>query len=284
MNFIKHIDFSVFKYGTAIPVEFHKIVDEFIGHKLKRGEIFETQILLLDKKYDCFLTIPANKSKTDQYQLRYKDSSIVNQLKSIFINSFQYILENKNFNLLKGNNKNLVKTIYDDYIKIKFCNDEKTISFEPLLDQDILNSDIEKLYTIDEKEINENEKLFEELSSKTPEKRKRYIEVLERGNISNKVKKDSGYKCQICEVLGLDPLGFKKKNSDEYYVEAHHVTPVASQKKGILHPRNLICVCANHHRQIHYGNVELLKSEEDKFIFKIEEKIIEVKRYLKWKI
>ena len=84
-----------------------------------------------------------------------------------------------------------------------------------------------------------------------------------------------GYKCQVCKALGKNPYGFKKKNGD-YYVETHHIIPVADTEKSKLSVENLICVCPNHHRQIHYGNVDII-SDNDKYIeYKIDEESFKI--------
>ena len=76
--------------------------------------------------------------------------------------------------------------------------------------------------------------------------------AIERGGVGSLVKRATGYRCQVCEALGLPPLGFNKRNGVPY-VEAHHVLPVSSLAPGALGPENVITVCANHHRQMHYG-------------------------------
>jgi hypothetical protein len=76
----------------------------------------------------------------------------------------------------------------------------------------------------------------------------------ERGPVGDQVKRANGYCCQICEALGQDPYSFKKPNG-ELYAEAHHVVPVSSKQVGAGAHRNVISVCANHHRQLHYGGV-----------------------------
>jgi predicted restriction endonuclease len=49
-----------------------------------------------------------------------------------------------------------------------------------------------------------------------------------------------------------EPVGFLKSNGDPY-VEAHHVMPVSRQEVGSLSASNIMTLCANHHRQLHYG-------------------------------
>lgn len=89
-----------------------------------------------------------------------------------------------------------------------------------------------------------------------PEVKERQSRYIERGPVGAKVKKLNEFKCQICEALGRAPFAFKKP-SGEPYVEAHHVMPVSKLEKGSLHATNIMTVCANHHRQLHFGGVEV---------------------------
>jgi hypothetical protein len=86
----------------------------------------------------------------------------------------------------------------------------------------------------------------------SPEVKERVSRTVERGPIGNLLKRTTGFKCQICEALGHNPVGFMKPNG-EPYVEAHHVMPVSKREVGSLASSNVMIVCANHHRQLHYG-------------------------------
>jgi len=79
---------------------------------------------------------------------------------------------------------------------------------------------------------------------------------IERGPIGGIVKKRNGYRCQICNALGMEPHAFKKKDGIPY-VEAHHVMPVSERQIGSLSASNVMTLCANHHRQMHYGDVSV---------------------------
>ena len=91
----------------------------------------------------------------------------------------------------------------------------------------------------------------------------------ERGSEGELVKRKAERKCQISEAMGLDPYSFKKKNG-ENYCEAHHVVPVSSGEEGSRHPSNVICVSADRHRQLHYGNTEVVDIRDDEFEFLID--------------
>lgn len=102
-------------------------------------------------------------------------------------------------------------------------------------------------------------------------------ERIERGPVGDVVKAARGFRCQVCEALDLDPVGFRKPNGTPY-VEAHHVFHVSRRQPGILGPSNLITVCANHHRQLHYGDAGLLGATEDAFRFLIDGAEIKIPR------
>ena len=89
-----------------------------------------------------------------------------------------------------------------------------------------------------------------------PEVREQISRSIERGPVGEHVKQANGFRCLVCAALGRDPIGFRKANGDPY-VEAHHVMPVARGEVGSLAVANVITVCANHHRQLHYGGVEV---------------------------
>ena len=96
----------------------------------------------------------------------------------------------------------------------------------------------------------------------------------ERGPVGNAVKRNNGSKCQICEVLGHNPIGFIKKNG-EPYVEAHHVMPVSKKEVGSLSASNVMTVCANHHRQLHYGGIDVTITEKA-FEFVVAETLVTI--------
>ena len=83
-----------------------------------------------------------------------------------------------------------------------------------------------------------------------------------------------GFRCQICEVLGQNPIGFIKKNG-EPYVEAHHVMRVSKEEMGSLAVSNVMTVCANHHRQLHYGGIDVAITEKA-FEFVVTETLVTI--------
>ena len=113
--------------------------------------------------------------------------------------------------------------------------------------------------------------LEKEYEHAVPEIKERVSNYIERGRIAEKFKKKTGFKCQICGALGEDPYVFEKENGD-YYIEVHHIDAVSNLNKGSLGISNLITVCPNHHRQLHYGKVDVLENNEDELKLKIDGK------------
>jgi len=90
---------------------------------------------------------------------------------------------------------------------------------------------------------------------------RRKSRVVERGYERNHklvdlVKKRAGYACEVdgCAVeLFIKPDGLP-------YVEVHHLIMMAEGGPDTM--ENMVCVCANHHRELHYGeNREQLKKQ-----------------------
>ncbi|CEN74606.1 putative restriction endonuclease [[Clostridium] sordellii] len=161
----------------------------------------------------------------------------------------------------------LVESVFYKIIDLAY--DDKNL----IHDKDIDLIDFDKLAN-DNNGIRILNKIYQNADIKKKEK---FVKVIERGKIASEIKKYVGYKCQVCEALGKNPYGFKKKNGD-YYVETHHIIPVTDTEKSKLSVENLICVCPNHHRQIHYGNVGII-SDNNKYIeYKIDDNIIKINK------
>lgn len=78
----------------------------------------------------------------------------------------------------------------------------------------------------------------------TIEQRKRYAKVV------NVLKKRYKNKCQI-ERCGFT---FRKKSGD-FYSEGHHLIPLS--ENGSQTPGNIAILCPNHHKMLHYANIEI---------------------------
>jgi len=125
------------------------------------------------------------------------------------------------------------------------------------------------LQAMDVKTLEDIEQMDKHYVNASPECKEAYSRRIERGPLAQAFKKVTGFKCQMCERLGQNPYPFKKRNG-EYYVESHHIIPVSKLQKGSLASSNLITLCPNHHRQVHYGNVELLELTDNEIVYLVD--------------
>lgn len=133
--------------------------------------------------------------------------------------------------------------------------DEPAATHDNKLATELAADDLQQLTNADATldQLNDIERRYR---NATPEVKARVSRYIERGAVGALVKRINGFKCQICEALGMDPIGFRKP-SGEPYVEAHHVMQVSNLEIGSLAASNILTACANHHRQLHYGDAEV---------------------------
>lgn len=115
--------------------------------------------------------------------------------------------------------------------------------------------------------LDELSALEEKFLRASPEVKTRVSKGVERGPIGGLIKKINGHKCQLCDAMGHNPIGFLKR-SGEPYVEAHHIMPVSRLEVGSLSASNIMTLCANHHRQVHYGVADIT-IEADHFVVSV---------------
>lgn len=110
-----------------------------------------------------------------------------------------------------------------------------------------------------------------------PKRQRRISAFIERGTIGKKVKAARNGRCQVCEVLGQEPVAFNGRNGTPYS-EAHHVQPVSLLLSGSLAASNIMVLCPNHHRQAHYGAFEVIESKPKSWIVRLETNEVEIPR------
>lgn len=94
------------------------------------------------------------------------------------------------------------------------------------------------------------EKFNSLFSSVSPTKRVVVSDEVSRPNaISEFVKQLHNYKCQLCKTPG-----FRQQNGS-LYAEAHHILELHLLIPGTYCSDNIVVVCPNCHRKLHYANV-----------------------------
>jgi 5-methylcytosine-specific restriction endonuclease McrA len=107
----------------------------------------------------------------------------------------------------------------------------------------------------------------------TPQVKQYLTRRVERGvAIGGRVKEMNQYVCQVC---GARPFVTR---TGRPYAEAHHVVPLQKLESGSLASQNVICLCANCHRKMHYGNVELAAATSDSITFEVNGDRITIQR------
>lgn len=235
--------------------------------KLERG-IYATFKIISTADFfpDSDLNLWLNPEKRDQKRLRVKIRITKNLLYSpILIDNLKTIKETKNDEpLIKARQASSWSLTENAFRKIAQLAEIEFNKTENIKEESILNlDDIKKL---EEKYRNATPKIKEIISKR-----------IERGEISKEIKKINNFNCQICGGLGNKTDTFKKING-EYYIETHHIIPVSELSQGLLGISNLMTVCANHHRQLHYGDVKIINETEIAFIFQIDGRKITIEK------
>jgi 5-methylcytosine-specific restriction endonuclease McrA len=113
----------------------------------------------------------------------------------------------------------------------------------------------------------------EEYQKITPYRRKRISEEIARpGMITDYIKQLNNYTCQICKEKG-----FKQINGT-IYIEAHHIMELHKLIPGSYCSDNIIIVCANCHRKMHYAKIFLEKLDDRRILVCINENVFEFQR------
>ncbi|MER0405891.1 winged helix-turn-helix domain-containing protein [Vibrio vulnificus] len=98
------------------------------------------------------------------------------------------------------------------------------------------------------------------LENETVEVKRKQIKRYQ--GIVKKLKAKYQNKCQIKSCQ----FSFVKSNG-EHYSEAHHLKPLS--EGGGQHEENVVILCANHHRMLHYADVVIGELERDERIIEI---------------
>lgn len=93
------------------------------------------------------------------------------------------------------------------------------------------------------------------------ERAKKIQNHLDRGSaVTRALKSLLGAKCQICGWKG-----FKKKNEEDF-IEAHHIVQLSERIEGSLCTENIVLLCPNCHREIHYGKDFSVYDDSDSIV------------------
>jgi len=113
--------------------------------------------------------------------------------------------------------------------------------------------------------------LYANISPK--ERAKKVQSHLDRGSAVTKALKSLlGAKCQICGWVG-----FEKKNG-ESFIEAHHIIQLSERKVGSLCTENIILLCPNCHREVHYGKEFSASEDSENIIINLSGRTVKIRK------
>lgn len=246
----KEVDWSLFKYGFAIPLEHQVVFKQIADRFIERGESRTIRLYLNGKSYEAKLNNNSIDKKfgrhADIVQVRYgQNSEIAEELKGLFKRSYSYINGIKQMQE-KGSKKHIpLPDEYKEYLAVYTTEDDDSYILEPIISEEveILKETVSgKNERIVETEIDYEEK--DEGAGIQVNQRLVKIRKLNR-KISENLKLLYGYRCQLCGQLIGEEFG-------SHIVEAHHIDYFVNSLNNDA--SNQMVVCPNHHSIIHDAN------------------------------
>jgi len=226
----------------------------------------------------------ARPSKINEYLAKFQDNFCIvlygsddiddcyifpfRYIKNLFDNEFLYDgtrwMGSISNNLLRIRNSKTSISVSGYYNAIDLLNNE-------VEDKDLEINEPQGIYNVDtEIELSQLEdhiaKFNEKYRNSTPRKRISISEQIARPNaITDYLKKIQNYTCQIC-----GELGFLQSNGKRY-IETHHIIELHKHIKGSYCSDNVVVVCANCHKKLHYARIEYISTDGDQIFLKIND-------------
>ncbi|WP_163328646.1 EVE domain-containing protein [Desulfurobacterium thermolithotrophum] len=256
-NYFKPGDLGVIRVGTGCK-------------RLKPGIYAIVEVLTYPEKM-VSMSIDYWQKKEDAKKHRYRVE--IKYLKSLLENPL--FLEQIKSDKLLCKEEKLIKGFQGSSFPLSKEAFDRIVSLTSSLYD--IEEKMECIQNLSANTLTEIRELEEKYKDATPRIKEVVSKRIERGKIAQKIKELNNYECQICKALNKNPKVFKKPDGT-YYIETHHLIPVSSLEKGSLRTSNLITVCPNHHRQLHYGNVKVIENTEKHIIFEIDNQIVKIEK------
>ena len=244
----KEVDWSVLQQGVSIPVTIQVVFQNTISKFLSRGQSKDIYLVLEGLTYKARIVnqkIDETKypNRKDILQIRYHpQSEIAERLRSIFAESYRYIVEKRN-NLSENQRKYIeVPEEIKEYLVIYTTDYPDTYLLECITHEDTR--------IIKETMAHEDEQEYEasiNYNTVDPDATIAAINQIVKIRKLNRIIGESlkllyNYRCQICG-----------ENIGERYgvsiVESHHIDPFVESMNN--NAENQVIICPNHHRIIH---------------------------------
>jgi len=246
----KEVDWSLFNYGFAIPLDYQVVFKQVAGRYLQRGESKEIVLMIDGQSYKAKLN--NNKiaekfgKRADIIQVRYGESSeVAERLRGCFKRTYEYLKSIKQ--LQNAGEKTHIKLPeeYKEYIAVYTTEYDDTFIIEPIVSQDI--ETLKNIVAGKTERVIEAEFNFDAVDDTAGFKNVERITRIRKLNkkIGDNLKMLYEYRCQICGKL----IG---EEYDSHVVEAHHIDYFVNSLNNDA--SNQLIVCPNHHSIIHDVN------------------------------
>ena len=243
----KEVDWSLFNYGFAIPIEHQVVFSQVAGRFIQRGESKDVNLYLNGKSYKAKLNNNRIDKKfgphADIVQIRYtQNSDLAQALRGCFQRSYAYISKMKQLQEKESKKHIPLPDDYKEYLAVYTTEYDDTYVLETIcsLDMEVLRDTIsERSERIMEAQFN-----FDVKDDTAGFKEKEQIVKIRKLNkkIGDNLKRLYGYRCQICGRRIGEEYG-------SHVVEAHHIDYFVKSLNNDA--SNQIIVCPNHHSIIH---------------------------------
>lgn len=246
----KEVDWSLFNYGFAIPLEYQVVFKQIADRYIERGESKPVHLYFNGKVYDARLN---NNNITERFgnrsdivQVRYtQNSDIAIALRGLFRRSYDYICEMKKLQNSGSKKRISLPEDYKEYLVVYTTEDDDSYVLEAIVAEEvkILRETVKgKQERLVETEINYEAK--DEGAGIQVNERLVKIRKLNR-LIGENLKLLYGYRCQICGKMIGEEFGSQ-------IAEAHHIDYFVNSLNNDA--SNQMIVCPNHHSIIHDAN------------------------------
>lgn len=243
----KEVDWSLFNYGFAIPLEYQVIFKQIAGRFLERGESKPIKLYLNGQSYDARLQNNRIDSKfgkrADIVQVRYsRNSEIANAMRGIFQRSFLYMQKIKQMQEKGTKSRVALPEEYKEYIAVYTTEYDDSYLIEAIVSEDV--SVMREAVRGKVERVVEAEIYYENVDEGAGIQRNQRLVKIRKLNrkIGENLKLLYGYRCQLCGQLIGEEFG-------SHIAEAHHIDYFVNSLNNDA--SNQIIVCPNHHSIIH---------------------------------
>lgn len=247
----KDVDWSLLNQGFTIPVTYQVVFKDRVRDIAKRGSSIAIKLFIDDNVYEAELKNQAFdeekfRNHPDILQIRYNPgSALSSKLKSIFHDTYEYLLNYRNSAEYIKKRKILIPEERKEFLAVYTTDIDNVFYVECITARDIEREKIqigsspeeEIEFSINYKDIDESARIDEMLVNTK-------IRRLDRA-IGESLKELYDYRCQICGE------NFSLKYGCNI-AEAHHIEYFTKSLNNDA--ENIIILCPNHHSVVHRVN------------------------------